>query len=59
MYLIMNKKQKRTLEILSLASGREITIDTIKNISKQINTTQPCVVRTLLSNGYKIFFNLI
>lgn len=53
----MNKKQKRTLEILSLASGREITIDTIKNISKQINTTQPCVVRTLLSNGYKIFFN--
>lgn len=54
----MNKKQKRTLEILNLASGREITIDTIKNISKQINTTQPCVVRTLLSNGYKIYFNL-
>lgn len=54
----MNKKQKRTSEILSLASGREITIDTIKNISKQINTTQPCVVRTLLSNGYKIYFNL-
>ena len=53
----MNKKQKRTSEILSLASGREITIDTIKNISKQINTTQPCVVRTLLSNGYKISFN--
>lgn len=53
----MNKKQKRTLEILSLASGREITIDTIKNISKLINTTQPCVVRTLLSNGYKISIN--
>ena len=55
----MNKKQKRTLEILSLSSGKEITIDEIKNISKQVNTTQPCVVITLLSNGYKIFFNFI
>ena len=53
----MNKKQKRTLEILNLASGIEITIDEIINISKQVNTTQPCVVRTLLSNGYKISIN--
>lgn len=54
----MNKKEKRTLEILSLASGREITIDTIENITKRIKTTQPCVVRTLLSNGYKISLSL-
>lgn len=51
----MNKKEKRIISILNKIENKK-TIDDkkIREIKKEVKTTYPTVVKTLLENGYKI-----
>lgn len=53
----MNKKEKRTKYILDSVENCILDYKYLQSLSKQIGTTVPCVIETLLKNNYVLFKN--